>query len=411
MSLLGTGLRRPVSGAMDVFKLAFETTVVGLLTIGWLAVAAYLLFAGSQPDSVLQKLFDVQKVSDFVQRLADFLGEKNLTAVGISTLILAYCLGSAVLPISNQLVNDEHWPLNESAIRCQVFTKEELELNSVLETGLPPLTGERVFSRDDLHPRHCSYWAPVFDDEPSDTIQRPGRVKRFFRVLERFARLWIGLPASADEPDAKKMAELCKTLRGASCDEQAAEKDPAILAQLCKTLQNTACDEFKAKRILAIFRQQETAALSQPSDGTEGLRQLRERIVVLRGTLLSLFVFLLICLFAYFRSADGGVSHWTRPVFGGVGGVVALVFTVFAAFNGVHDLVSPNIFDIPVLECVLMTITIFGLVLVFRRAQNKRFRSRHYVLITLFFTGLAYGGWMWSEVLYDQQVIGSYVSL
>jgi hypothetical protein len=29
----------------------------------------------------------------------------------------------------------------------------------------------------------------------------------------------------------------------------------------------------------------------------------------------------------------------------------------------------------------------------------------------MFFLGLAYGGWMWSEVIYDQQVISSFAAL
>src|SRR5215467_2452200 len=110
---------------MDVFKLAFETTVVGLLTIGWLSVAAYLLFPDFPLDSVFKNFLHSDKDS-----------EKTLAASGVGALLLAYCLGSAILPISNQLVNDEHWPLNESAIRCQVFTQQELNLNVVRGTAL-----------------------------------------------------------------------------------------------------------------------------------------------------------------------------------------------------------------------------------------------------------------------------------
>src|SRR5262252_5941752 len=109
---------------MDVFKLAFETIVVGLLTVPWLAVATCLLFPEFRVDAAVQKL------PDFLQ--------KNLTAVGVGGLVVAYCLGSAILPISNQLVNDEHWPLNESAIRCQVFVREELNLEAIGGTALSP---------------------------------------------------------------------------------------------------------------------------------------------------------------------------------------------------------------------------------------------------------------------------------
>ena len=352
-------------GTMDVFKLAFETTVVGLLTIGWLAVAAQLLF----PDFRLESVLDVEKLPDLVQ--------KNLTAAGVGALILAYCLGSAVLPIANQLVNDEHWPLNESAIRCQVFTKQEVNLESLQKSAVPK---DIPFSFAELSPRHCSYWAPVFTE---DKIGVQKRVTRFFRR-------WIGLSTDPDEDVAQT------------------QDDPKKLEEACRKSDSTKCQEFKAGRILTIFQQQETAVLSQPSDRTEGLRVLHERIVVLRGTIFSLFVLLLICLFAYFARVDGGKSHWMRSA---CGVMLAVASTVFAAFNGYQDLEDRNIFDIPVLECVLVVITIFGIALAVRKTKNQRFQSKRYVLITLFFTGLAYGGWMWSEIIYDQQVINSFLAL
>jgi hypothetical protein len=76
--------------------------------------------------------------------LPDFV-QKNLAAAGVCALILAYCLGSAILPIANQLVNVEHWPLNESAIRCQVFTRQELNLESIRETALSALPKDKPF--------------------------------------------------------------------------------------------------------------------------------------------------------------------------------------------------------------------------------------------------------------------------
>jgi hypothetical protein len=355
---------------MDVFKLAFETTVVGLLTIGWLRVVTLLLFPDFQLDSALQKLPD--------------LVQKNLTAAGIGALLLAYCLGSAILPIANQLVNDEHWPLNESAIRCQVFTRQQLNLESIGETALPALPKLEPFSFRQLQPRHCSYWAPVFTKESIGIGER----------VRRFLRRWVGRPINPNENATK---------------EELTNKDPEQIEELCRTLKkSTTCDEFNAKRILTIFQQQETAVLNQPSDRTEGLRQLHERIVVLRGTIFSLFVLLLICLFAYFARVDNGASHWMRPA---CGIMLGIAFTVFGGFNGYQDLKGQDIFDIPVLESLLVVISIFGVVLAYMKTKNERFQSKRYVLITLFFTGLAYGGWMWSEIIYDQQVISSFVAL
>ena len=130
--------------------------------------------------------------------------------------------------------------------------------------------------------------------------------------------------------------------------------------------------------------------------------------MVLRGTISSAFVLLLICLFAYFARVNGESSNWIRPA---CGGVLALCFAVFAGFNGYEDMLNRNIFDIPVLESLIVVITIFGITLAVRRAKNERFHSKRYVLIALFFAGLAYVGWMWSEIIYDQQVMSSYVAL
>lgn len=354
---------------MDVFKLAFETTIVGLLTIGWLAVAAYLLFSDLQLTSVVEKL-------------PDFL-RSNPATLGVGALLLAYCLGSAILPLAKQLVNDEHWPLNEDAIRCQVFTQHQEDLKLVFDVAPPILPGRKAFSPADLKPRHCSYWAPIFEKNAAGPDKKIGILKR----VEWFARRWVGLLPSADESSTER---------------------PEELETICKKTESTECDEFKAGRILTIFQQEETAVLSQPSDTNEDLRQSRERIVVLRGAVFSLFVLFLICLPAYFARVNGGASTWIRPAFGIL---IGAVLAVFAIVNGLGDLARANIFDIPVLETMLVVITIFGVVLAFKRAKNKRFQSKRYVLITFFFTSLAYGGWLWSEILYDQQVINSFVVL
>lgn len=333
---------------MDVFKLAFETTVVGLLTIGWLAVAAYFLFPDFRLDSIVEKPAEVL--------------QKYPAAVGVVVLTLAYCLGSAVLPIAKQLVNDEHWPLNEKAIRCQVFTRQEQAFESILQTdspnspAIPKLPREQSFSTADLRPRHCSYWAPIFD---GDILQG----------VKGFCLRWIGSPSSPDEE----------------------------------------ADDRKADQILTIFQQVETIVLSQPSDRTQDLRQLYERIVVLRGAVFSTFILLSICVFAYLAPLGAGTSHWAKRA---CGFALGLVLLTFAGCNGCNDLQHHDIFDIPVLETLLAVITIFGMWLViFKKARNEQFHSKRYILISLFFTGLTYGGWMWSEIIYDQQVINSFVVL
>jgi len=326
---------------MDVFKLAFETIVVGLLTLAWLGVAAYLLFPNLQLGAIKEKF--------------PGLVEKNSTAMGVGVLLLAYCLGSAVLPVADQLVNDEHWPLNESAIRCQVFTKQENFLGAIDDAGLP-----KHFPKTELKPDHCSYWAPVFYPKGEETKQW---------ALWRFVKLWFAWPKEND-----------------SDTNEVSIND----------------------KILTLFQQQENAVLNQASQNTENLRQLHERIVVLRGMVFSLFILFLIFLCSYFAKVNGRSSHRMRKAFGVL---LAVSLAFFCLLNGYEDLRHRDIFDIPVLESLLTVINIFGFVVVAGGVKSPQFLAKRYVLLTMFFLGLAYGGWMWSEVIYDQQVISSFAAL
>jgi len=108
---------------MDVFKLAFETIVVGLLAFVWLGVATYLLSSDF--------------LTDLLSRRVPAFAKDNQTLLSVAVLTVAYCLGSAILPIASQLLNDEHWPLPENGIRCQVFTQQQKLLQGIKYAALP----------------------------------------------------------------------------------------------------------------------------------------------------------------------------------------------------------------------------------------------------------------------------------
>jgi hypothetical protein len=330
---------------MDVFKLAFETTIVGLLTLVWLGVVTYLLF----PDFLLDLINEIVSQAD--------PAKNSQAAIGAGVLTMAYCLGSAILPVANQLVNDEHWPLNENAIRCQVITKLEYPSEDDQQTVLIKIEGLPAKNWE-----HCSYWAPVF---------YPAEGEKKHIGPWRFLRLWFPFLVRASEATAK------------------AAKD-------------------HKEEILALFLEQESKVLDQPTEKTERLRQLHERIVVLHGSVFSLFILMLICLLTRFARVHGEPLLSLRTA---IGILVAFFFIVFAGCNGAQDLKGKNIFDIPILESLLLVISLFGLYLVIKGVRTALFRPRRYVLIVLFFTFLTYGGWMWSEILYDQQIITTFAVL
>jgi hypothetical protein len=349
---------------MDIFKLAFETTVVGLLAFLWIGLAAYLLFPAFVTALIKEKI----------------PAYSNQTLLGVIGFAGAYCLGSAILPIANQLVNDEHWPLTESAIRCQVFTGQEQLFENIGYTALPR---DKSLSLQNLQTIHCSYWAPVF--APTQTSELGLKLIVIAKRIPLFVRLWLGFEDQTGK-DHKTTAANCK-------QEQTPTRE---------------CDKFKQKRILALFQVEESAVLNQSADKMERLRQLHERIVVLRGAVFSGFLLLLICLFAFFAREAGQKGHGPRTVWGIS---LAAVFAAFVLLNGYRDLENQNIFDIPVLESLLAAITIFGVFLVCRGLQNRQFQRKLYLLVALFLAGLAYGGWMWSEIIYDQEVMSAFTVL
>jgi len=320
---------------MDVFKLAFETIVVGLLAFVWLGVATYLL----SPDFL----------TDLLSRRLPVFAKDNSTLLSVALLTLAYCLGSAILPIANQLVNDEHWPLSESAVRCQVFMQHQRLLQRIAYSALP-----KNLPPSDFAPVHCSYWAPVFKGRIGDGMLT-------------FLKLWA----------------------------------PSLLIKQDRSALD---DETKKDRLLSLFQLQESKLLNQGSDTAVLLRQLHERIVVLRGAVFSGFALSLTCLFAYFARVYDQPAHWIKTI---CGALLAICFAVFAFLNGCQDLMNRNIFDIPILESLVAVITIFGTVLIIRGVKTQLFMKKRYLFVIIFFALLAYGGWMSSEILYDQQVISS----
>ncbi len=319
---------------MDVFKLAFETTIVGISAFLWLGIAIDLI----SPN--------------FLTRIRSTLAGVNQSLIGAVLLAAAYCLGSAILPISAQLVNDEHWPLPEDSVRCRVVVEEGKRL-SLVNANLPNHSIPETYT----NACGCSNW----------TRLRGG-----------------------NQATGKK-----NSLQGAPF---------AALAVNHGTAKENSDQQTKVEeqKLLTQFELQETRALGQGANKEELFRQLRERIVVLRGAVFNGFVLFLICLFGCMAPEQGQPFNWRRT-FPGI--MLACSLTVFVIHNGYQDLMNPNIFDIPVLEAVLGAITVFGGFLAVNGVRRCPFLRIRFLVVIALGAALSYGGWIWSEVLYDQQVI------
>jgi hypothetical protein len=335
---------------MDVFKLAFETTIVGLLAFLWLGMAVDLVYPAF-----------------FAEIVPEARGDgKSDALLGVGVLSLAYCIGSAIVPISGQLVNDEHWPVPEDSIRCLVLEEQNQRLDGIKQIELlkPYEPG------DDFDVCHRGFFERFREKNP-ETNQR---------IVTRDT-IWAGVLKTFDRRDKDRQAQDAKKQR---------ESD--------KKLDN----------ILTKFQLIETKILNQQTEITDRLKLLHERIVVLRGAVFSGISLFLICLFGTIASANGNSSPWKRRLWGTL---LAVALTLFSVVNGLEDLSHFHISDIPALESLLGIITLFGGFLVYYGVKDRPYLGKRIVLVAGFFAALSYGGWMWSEAIYDQQVISSYAVL
>jgi hypothetical protein len=304
---------------MDVFKLAFETTIVGLLTFVWLGLALDLLFP------------------TFFAQAASMFGDKNQyqSVIGVALLTLAYCFGSAVMPVARQLMNDEHWPLPEFAVRCSVMQKR-----------------------------------PLLTDVKGNTSL---------------------LDAYMTTKDAKTIGEF---------------KDCG-LARFHVFFNRGEADG--AKKALTLFAIYENKILGDLSPQNDSFRQLHERIIVLRGAVINGALLLLLCFFRTMARNDTEEFKWRvvdrvwlKTV---LGLAIAAILTITAVWNGYEDVQSPDIFDIPILESLFGLATIFGGYWVIKGVPRRSFLNKRTVIVAMFLTFVAYGGWLSSEVDYDEQII------
>jgi hypothetical protein len=243
-----------------------------------------------------------------------------------------------ILPIAGQLVNDEHWPLSESAIRCLVLTKQQSQLTRL------GYEHAKIIPQD-LIPTHCGGLLQ-FDGHKVDSHE------------------------DTDDSYIDKAEDLTK-------------------------LDN----------LLTFFQLQESATLKQGGEKTERIKQLYERIIVLRGAVLIGLALLLLCTFAYCARVRGQPVPRLKTA---MGILLTSSLTIFVLLNGYDDLVGGDIFDVPVLEITIGAITIVGLVLVVRGVTTRPFVRVRILVGIAFLAALAYGGWLNSEISYDRQIISAF---
>jgi hypothetical protein len=161
-----------------------------------------------------------------------------------------------------------------------------------------------------------------------------------------------------------------------------------------------------------LFLLQEEAVLRLGSDKTERVTRLHEQVIVLRGAVFNGFVFVVLCWFAYFSRPRGEPFSviWSSPAWIGktlMAAGLAGVLIIVATYLGHADLCQHDVTDPPIMESGLLFLGMVG-VFTTLRGTTKRPYIPGALVLGLLFTALAYGAWSWTEVLYDQSVIGAY---
>lgn len=133
---------------MDVLKLAFDTIIVGVLALPWLAIVIDL-FLASKPGQERQ----------FWSLLQSSATKVPPAVVGVLLFSVAYLLGSALSRVSGDFFNDDdlHVPFTEDNIRIAVYCgqAERMFLTDSFSDFGPPVAacnhilGERRADRAD----------------------------------------------------------------------------------------------------------------------------------------------------------------------------------------------------------------------------------------------------------------------
>lgn len=184
---------------------------------------------------------------------------------------------------------------------------------------------------------------------------------------------------------------------------------------------------FATRDIKKMFKLQESMILLKGENNTSQLRHLHQQLMVLRGVAFNGVITCLLCLFAW----NAGQENWGR--WRRILPLVLLLYLFFYALvwkhleiRGPSQLFHPHWSpdDPPFMECAGVMLALAGLYLATRdkslrasptprdseivpKGDARTFYGTG-VIVALLLTTVAYGGWYWTEILYDRMVIDSY---
>ncbi len=286
---------------MDVFKFAFETSIVGLLALPWLLILVDLIAPGSLTNGHENGTALWASVPDSIRP----------TVASVLLFAVIYLVGSAVSPLAKDTLDDDDLSL---------FHKK-----------LPTESG----IRKEVYCQHHAWVPDIGHLLPQD-----------LRYPERSA-------------------------------------------------------ESKANASTEIFRAQETAILIEGEVQSQRTRQLHEQIIVLQGAAFSCLLCSLLSVFGW------SAVKWPRSIWSAIAPTLISAFAAVSLYKHIAN--GFRFDDPPLMEFVLGLTGLVGLWIVFRPPKARRFGT--WALVAALLGLIAFGGWWWSQVTYDEHVIHSFAAI
>lgn len=328
---------------LDALKFAFEILIVGALAIPWIAVLCRM-FPGREYSELK---FDL----GFVPSAA-----RNGVEIAV-VLAFGYLIGSAVSRFSLDFFNDEMWqPLpTEDLIRDNVYFNE--------------YCGAQFFP--------YKYWSkpvhlqPVPDFCPKEDDQ------------SKYKQTSVSPPGSSPMDNKyKSFAELSE-------------------------------DKYKGfnELVQEVFRLQDSVLLLEGVDKIDRLKQYFDQINVLRGAAFNGFILFSLALFGVIGQLKKrwAIHRALEPLFF-LPALAGIIYALKSLWN--HWLVNANsrYSDPPLAEIVVFLLAVIGLLVAWKPEGQKPGKELPYAricCIALVLIVVSIGGWWWTEVTYDLQVIHS----
>jgi hypothetical protein len=377
------------STVLDAVKFAFEILVVAALALPWLAI--------------LRQMFPADEESslDFYLSIVPDAAEG---AVKVAIVVaFGYLLGSAISRISRNFFNDELWRNipTEHQIRDAVYLDTYCKGHLIRDLYLP-FGPEAKPAKADASRRTfvlCPHTIPEIKNATSSSLDLTEDEKKEIASNSRGegvytmtkGRTTISVPYS----DVLQVAK-------SGYDASPSERDRFAENQM---------EDFPS-RVSEMFRLQEGLLLLEGQDKVNRLKEYFDQITVLRGATFNGFVLCAICAFGICGNLKLRLAgHSGLRVVTYLPPILVVLFGAWSFYGHLrtwHILSSPadRFYSHPPLtEFVFMLLGALGILIVYT-ADKIRPYARTCILAAVI-TLISFGGWWWTEIMYDLQVIHS----